>query len=87
MNIDNEIKHIFDSLRKIAFFAGHGKYNHVMHIDDVDNIKRVLEEILEIEKEYEQTTTLEEKEAIYKRIAIYKTYTIRDFMDFKIERL
>ncbi len=87
MSIDNEIKHIFDSLRKIAFFAGHGKYNHVMHLDDVENIKACLEKILEVEKEYEQATTQEEKEAVYKRIAIYKTYSIRDFLDYKIERI
>jgi len=87
MNIDNEIKHIFDSLRKVAFFAGHGKYNHVMHIDDVESIKSTLESILEIEKEYEVCTTQEEKEAILKRIEKYKTYSIRDFMDYKIERL
>lgn len=87
MNIDNEIQHIFDSLRKVAFFAGHGKYNHVMHIDDVENIKAVLENILEIEKEYEACTTVEEKEAILNRIEKYKTYSIRDFMEYKIERL
>lgn len=87
MNIDKEIQHIFDSLRKIAFFAGHGKYNHVMHIDDVENIKSALEKILEIEKEYEQCHTLEEKEAIYQRIEKYKTYSIRDFVDYEIERI
>ena len=27
MQIDQEIKQIFDSLRKIAFYVGHGKYN------------------------------------------------------------
>lgn len=86
-NIDKETAHIFDSLRKIAFYAGHGKYNHVMHLDDVNNIKNTLESILEIEKEYEQAKTHEEKEAIYKRIAVYKTYTIRDFVDYKIERI
>ena len=87
MNIDNQIQHIFESLRKILFYASHGKYNHVMHQEDVENIKTSLETILAIEKEYAQSTTQEEKELIYKRIAIYKTYTIRDFVDYQIERI
>ena len=87
MNIDNQIQHIFESLRKILFYASHGKYNHVMHQEDVENIKTSLETILVVEKEYEQAQTQEAKEAIYKKIAVYKTYTIRDFVDYQIERI
>lgn len=87
MQIEKQIEHIFDSLRKILFYAGHGKYNHVMCLEDVQNIQESLEKVLAVEKEYEKTTTLEEKEDIYKRISVYKSYTIRDFLDYKIERV
>ena len=28
MNIEKEIEKIFDSLKKVAFYVGHGKYNN-----------------------------------------------------------
>jgi len=87
MNIEKEIENIFDSLRKVLFYAGHGKYNHVMSFEDVENIKASLEKILDVEKEYEKAQTTEEKEAIYKRLEPYKTYSIRDFLDYKVERI
>ena len=87
MNIEKEIENIFDSLRKVLFYAGHGKYNHVMHLEDVENIKTSLEKILDVEKEYEKAKTFEQKEAIYKRLEPYKTYSIRDFLDYKVERI
>jgi hypothetical protein len=86
-NTEKEIEHIFDSLRKVLFYAGHGKYNHVMSFEDVQNIKTKLETILDVEKEYEKASTVEEKEAIYKRLEPYKTYSIRDFVDYEIERI
>jgi len=85
MKIEEEIEEIFDSLRKVAFYVGHGKYNDYMTTEEVLKIKTTLEKILDIEKEYENTKTNEEKELIYKRLSIYKTYSIKDFIDYKIE--
>jgi len=87
MNIDNEIENIFDSLRKVLFYAGHGKYNHVMSFEDVENIKESLEKILNVEEEYKVAKTVEEKENIYKKLEKYKTFSIRDFLDYKVERI
>lgn len=87
MNIDKQIEHIFDSLRKVLFYAGHGKYNHAMSLEDVENIKAQLEKILNVEKEYEKAITEEEKEAIYKRLEPYTTFSIKDFLDYKVERI
>jgi len=84
MNIENEIEQILDSIRKVAFYVGHGKYNDYMSTDEVLKIKATLEKILEIEKEYEKAKTSVEIELIYKRLAIYKTYSVKDFIDYKI---
>ena len=84
MKIEEEIEKIFDSLRKVAFYVGHGKYNDYMSTEEVLKIKATLAEILDIEKEYDQANTNEEKELIYKRLSIYKTYSIKDFIDYKI---
>jgi len=84
MQKDEEIEQIFDSIRKVAFYVGHGKYNDYMSTDEVNKIKASLEKILEIEKEYEKSTTDEEKENIYKRLEIYKTFSVKDFIDFEI---
>lgn len=86
MNLEQEIEHIFDTLRKVLFYAGHGKYNAHMSLEDVQHIQRSVEKILEIEKEYNQTTLQKEKEAIYKTISVYKSYSIRDFVDSNIEQ-
>ena len=85
MQIDEEIKQIFDSLRKIAFYVGHGKYNDYMTTDEVLKIKAKLEKILEIEKVYEKAKKDEEKEIIHKRLLKYQTFSIKDFIDYKIE--
>ena len=87
MNYNKELENIFDSLRKILFYAGHGKYNHVMPLEDVQNIKNNLEKILELEKEYKIAKTIEEQEAIYKRLEPFKTFSIRDFLDCKIDKI
>ena len=84
MNKDQEIEQILDSLRKVAFYVGHGKYNNYMTTDEVLKIKATLEKILEIEKEYEEANTDEEKELIYKRLEVYKTFSVKDFIDFDI---
>jgi len=84
MQKDEEIEQILDSIRKVAFYVGHGKYNDYMSTDEVNKIKASLEKILEIEKEYEKSTTDEEKENIYKRLEIYKTFSVKDFIDFEI---
>jgi len=83
MKIDNEIEQILDSLRKVAFYVGHGKYNDFMSTKEVLKIKTTLKKILEIEKEYEKAKTNEEKELIYKRLSVYKTYSVKDFIDYK----
>ena len=80
MNVNKEIEQILDSIRKVAFYVGHGKYNDYMTTDQVLKIKKTLEEILEIEKEYEEANTDKEKKLIYKRLEIYKTFTIKDFI-------
>ena len=84
MNKDQEIEQILDSLRKVAFYVGHGKYNDYMTTDEVLKIKATLEKILEIEKEYEEANTDEEKELIYKQLEVYKTFSVKDFIDFDI---
>lgn len=85
MNIEKEIEKIFNSLKKVAFYVGHGKYNDYMTTQEVQNIKAKLEKILEIEKEYLESNTQEEKELIYKRLSIFQTFSIKDFIDYKIE--
>ncbi len=84
MNIEKEIKQILDSIRKVAFYVGHGKYNDYMTTEEVLKIKKTLESIIEIEKEFEEAKSNKEKEHIYKRISIYKTYSVKDFIDYKI---
>lgn len=84
MEIEEEIESIFDNLRKVLFYVGHGKYNDYMSTEEVLKIKVTLEKILNIEKEYEEAKTIVEKELIYKRLSIYKTYSVKDFIDYKI---
>ncbi|QKJ22864.1 hypothetical protein [Poseidonibacter lekithochrous] len=84
MSIDQEIEQILDSLRKVAFYVGHGKYNDYMTTEEVNKIKATLESILEIEKEYENAKSDEEKEIIYKQLSVYKTYSVKDFIDYKL---
>ena len=84
MNLKKEIEQIFDALRKVAFYVGHGKYNDYMTIEEVNEIKATLEKILEIEQEYEKTNTEEEKELIYKRLEKFKSFTIKDFINYEI---
>ena len=52
MQRDEEIEQILDSLRKIAFYVGHGKYNDYMSIEEVQAIKAKLEKILEVETSF-----------------------------------
>jgi hypothetical protein len=84
MKREEEIAQIFDSLRKVAFYVGHGKYNDYMSTKEVLKIKAKLEKILEIEKEYEKANSNEEKELIYKRLVKYQTFSIKDFIDYDI---
>ena len=85
MNIEQEIEDLFDNLRKLLFYVGHGKYNDYMSLEDVGKIQKNLEMILDVEKEYKLTKTLEEKESIYKRLEPFKTFSIRDFLDYKVQ--
>ena len=79
-----EIEKIFDSLKKVAFYVGHGKYNDYMSTEEVQKIKAKLEKILEIEKEYLESTNAEEKNLIYKRLSIFQTFSIKDFINYQI---
>ncbi len=85
MNIDQEIEQILDSIRKVAFYVGHGKYNDYMSTEEVLKIKETLEQILELEKDYEVAKTNEEKEFIYKKLSIYKTFSVKDFINYNID--
>jgi hypothetical protein len=85
MNIEKEVEKIFNNLKKVAFYVGHGKYNDYMTTQEVQKIKAKLEKILEIEKEYIKATSTEEKELIYKRLSIFQTFSIKDFIDYEIE--
>ena len=86
MNTDEEVEQILDSIRKVAFYVGHGKYNDYMSTEEVLKIKATLEKVLEIEKEYETANTDEEVESIYKHLVIYKTFTVKDFINYKMEK-
>mgnify|MGYP001000830011 FL=1 len=66
---------------------GHGKYNDYMSTEEVIKIQVTLDKILDIEKEYDRAKTSEEKELIYKRLSIYKTYCVKDFIDYKLENI
>ena len=83
---EEELKQLFDSLRKVLFYVGHGKYNDYMSTEEVQEIKTKLEKILDIQKKYEQAITNEEKEFIYEKVAKFKTYSVKDFIDYKIEK-
>lgn len=85
MKVKEEIEQILDSIRKVAFYVGHGKYNDYMTTQEVQKIKATLEKILEIENEYDKAKTSDEIELIYKRLAVYKTYSVKDFIDYKVE--
>lgn len=89
MSLEKDIENIFDSIRKIAFYVGHGKYNDHMSLEEVQAIKATLEKILDIEKEYEKAKTLEEKESIYNKLELFTTFSIRDFIgyEFKEDRV
>ena len=82
--MEEEIKQLFDSLRKVLFYVGHGKYNDYMSIEEVQKIKAKLEKILDIQKKYEQAITDEEKEFIYEKVVKFKTYSVKDFIDYEI---
>ena len=87
MNTEQKIEELFDNLRKVLFYVGHGKYNDLMTLEEVLNIKVTLEKILDLEKEYKLISTDEEKEYIYKRISIFKDYSIRDFAKIKVGKV
>jgi len=85
MNTSQEIEQILDQIRKLAFYVGHGKYNDYMSTEEVTKIKATLESVLEIEKQYEEAKTQEEKELIYKHLSVYKTFSVKDFIDYKVQ--
>lgn len=85
MSIENKIEKILDSIRKVAFYVGHGKYNDYMTSDEVLEIKATLEKILEIESKFEKAKTQEDKELIYKHLSIYETFTLKDFINYEVK--
>jgi len=84
MNVNQEIEQILDQIRKVAFYVGHGKYNDYMSTEEVVKIKATLESILEIEKQYEEAKSDDELEQIHKQLCVYKTFSIKDFVDYKV---
>ena len=87
MTTEQKIERIFDGLRKVAFYVGHGKYNDHMSLEEVQVLKAKLEKIIDIEKEYEKVSRQEEKEAIYSRLSKYETYTVKEFIELNIEEI
>ena len=83
---EDELKQLFDSLRKVLFYVGHGKYNDYMSTEEVQEIKAKLEKILDIEKKYKQAITNEEKDFIYEKVSKFKTYSVKDFISYEIEK-
>jgi len=83
---EDELKQLFDSLRKVLFYVGHGKYNDYMSTEEVQEIKAKLEKILDIETKYKQVITDEEKDFIYEKVAKFKTYSVKNFIDYEIDK-
>ena len=83
---EDELKQLFDSLKKVLFYVGHGKYNDYMSTEEVQKIKAKLEKILDIEKKYKQAITNEEKDFIYEKVSKFKTYSVKDFIGYEIEK-
>ncbi len=83
---EDELKQLFDSLKKVLFYVGHGKYNDYMSTEEVQEIKAKLEKILDIEKKYKQAITNEEKDFIYEKVSKFKTYSVKDFISYEIEK-
>ena len=80
---EDELKQLFDSLKKVLFYVGHGKYNDYMSTEEVQEIKAKLEKILDIEKKYKQAITNEEKDFIYEKVSKFKTYSVKDFISYE----
>ena len=83
---EDELKQLFDSLKKVLFYVGHGKYNDYVSTEEVKKIKAKLEKILDIEKKYKQAITNEEKDFIYEKVSKFKTYSVKDFISYEIEK-
>ncbi|WP_072679426.1 hypothetical protein [Arcobacter sp. LA11] len=87
MNIEQASQNIFDSLKRILLYANAGKYNHVMQVEDIEQIKNSINKIVEYEESFNNAILEEEKIEIYNKIKKYKNFSIRDFMEYKIERI
>ena len=77
MNTEKECKLFFENLRKILFYVGHGKYNDYMTLEEVQAIKTTLEKILDVEKEYTQSTTIEKKNQSIKESLSIKSIQLK----------
>ena len=87
MNIEQAFENILDSLKRILLFINLGKYNHVMQGEDIEQIKSSIEQIISNEDDFKNATSHDEKLEVYKRIEKYKNFSIRDFIEYKTERL
>ncbi len=85
MQREEELKELFTGLRNVLFYVGHGKYNDYMSTKEVLKIKEKLQKILDFQIKYKKAKTDEEKELIYKKISKYKTFSVKDFIDYKLE--
>lgn len=87
MNIEQAFENILDSLKRILLFINLGKYNHVMQDEDIEQVKNSIEQIISNEDDFKNEKTYEKKLEIYKKVEKYKNFSIRDFIEYKIERL
>lgn len=83
MNVDEKIEQILDSIRKVAFYVGHGKYNDHMSEKEVNILKAKFEKILEIENDLKDSDSLKKQE-IYKKLEIFTSFSIKDFIDYEV---
>ena len=84
MKQKQQITQFLDGLRKVLFYVGHGKYNDYMSTEEVNTLKAKLETILEIEKEFQNASSEDEIQAIYKRVEPYFEFSAKDFIDQEI---
>ncbi len=87
MNIKQAFKNILDSLKRVLLYINLGKYNHVIQESDIKKVKNSIEKIIDNEADFKKTKNDNEKLMIYKRVEKYKNFSIRDFIEDKIDKL
>lgn len=88
MNIEQAFENILDSLKRILLFINLGKYNHVMQGEDIEQIKSSIEQIISNEDDFKNAKkTMMKNLKFIKEVEKYKNFSIRDFIEYKTERL